>query len=128
MLKTYASLALCCSALFLIGCASTQPGTAGFERHEGHLQGSAYEIRIHWDGDRCHRREIHVTRDCGTCRTQSVSKAVIVDRDCDGRTDDTRFRLATEQRRVNRVRFDENAWLAFYHIVPYEQQGYYRVQ
>lgn len=119
--------------IFVIGCTVPQETSSPFDtpssapaHYEGTLRGSRYNIKIWWDGKRCTRREITVTRDCGYCRAENVSHAVLDDRTCRGQFDDIRFRDPTEARRIDTHRFVEDVWFAFYDIVPLSDVEQYR--
>ena len=117
---------LCTAIVCLAGCGSPSTTALDYEQHEGTLRGSAYDIRIRWDGDRCVGREIRITRDCGMCRSRNVTNAVVKDFDCDGNTDHMQFRRLDEEMRVDKMALDQDAWLAFHHFVPPLERGLYR--
>lgn len=52
--------------------------------------------------------------------------AVIQDYACDCSTDYMQFRYLDQEQRVDRLALDEDAWHAFYHIVPSSDRGRYR--
>lgn len=60
------------------------------------------------------------------CRSRNVMNAVVEDFDCDGNTDHMQFRYLDEAQTVDKLALDEDAWLAFYHIVPPTERGLYR--
>lgn len=127
LIPAFSALGIALAAvLCMAGCGSTQSSALDYERHEGTLRGSAFDIRIRWEGDRCVAREIRITRDCGMCRSRNVTNAVVEDFDCDGNTDHMQFRHLDEEQRVDKLALDEDAWLAFYHIVPAAERGLYR--
>lgn len=118
--------AIMLAAIMITGCGSTHTSATDYDRHHGSFKGSTYDIRIRWDGDRCVERQIRITRDCGTCRTRNVTNAVVEDYDCDGTTDHMQFRRLDEEQRINKLIFDQDAWLAFHHFVPPKKRGLYR--
>lgn len=118
-------------AVFLgtIGCAGNQAAETASqldrEAFTGTLHSYSYDIRIWWDGNECERREIRMRRRCGTCRGE-VSRASLYDYNCDGTAEQFSRRLG-EYVEASERELEEEAWHAFYHIVPPSRSGDTRI-
>lgn len=69
----------------------------------------------------CERREIRMKRRCGLCKDE-VARAAFYDHDCDGRAEQFSHRLGQDET-VAYADLEEEAWHAFYHIVPPSRSG-----
>lgn len=120
-------LAGCLLVLLFAGCAASSGSTAHTKADEytGDLRRYSYDIRIWWDGERCERREIEMERRCGLCRGE-VTHAEFYDLDCDGTAEQYEARGEHQNLSVNTAILEEEAWHAFYLLVPPSQHGDFR--
>lgn len=69
----------------------------------------------------CERREIRMRRRCGLCKGE-VTRAEFHDHDCDGRAEQFSHRRGVGDQFAY-SELEEEAWHAFYHIVPPTRSG-----